>query len=412
VSAIRHEDGSLSHFQGTLRDVTDRKRTEAERERLRERLLETERLNALGQLAGGVAHDFNNQLAGIVGFAEMIATSDRPEQMRADAESIATAARRAADLTGQLLAFARRGRCREEPVDVHRLIGEVVAMLERSIDKNVRVRCELLAESAVVVGDASMIQNALLNIALNSRDAMPVGGELTFATSTQDGFQDNGTADGIRRLVLRVTDTGTGMDAETQKHIFEPFFTTKEPGRGTGMGLAAVYGTVQSHGGSIEVESAPGQGTTFTIRMPLIERTHATAQARGDPLVRGHGRLLVIDDEPLVRQMTCSALELLGYSVTSCASADEALALFERCSRDVDLVLLDMVLPGVRGTELFSALRGIDPNARILCMSGYSAQGDAASLVELGAAGFLHKPFRLAELSDKVARIVGAGRTN
>jgi PAS domain S-box-containing protein len=412
VSAIRNEDGTLAHFHGVLRDVTDRKRAEAERERLRERLLETERLNALGQLAGGVAHDFNNQLAGIIGFADMIAVSESPSQMRADAKSIATAARRAADSTGQLLAFARKGRAREEPVDVHRLIGEIVAVLERSIDRNVRIRRELVAHEAVVLGDSSTLQNALLNIALNARDAMPAGGELTFATSVQGGSEHGETTNRERLLVLRVTDTGAGMDSETQKHIFEPFFTTKEPGRGTGMGLAAVYGTVQSHGGSIEVASAPGQGTTFTMRLPLAARTRPAAEARGEPLVRGQGQLLVIDDEPLVRQMTCSALDVLGYQVMSCGNAEEALALFERTWQNVDLVLLDMVLPGVRGTQLFDALRRIDPTARVLFMSGYSDQGNTASLVELGAAGFLQKPFRLAELSDKVARIVGAVKTD
>jgi PAS domain S-box-containing protein len=412
VSAIRNEDGALSHFQGVLRDVTDRKRAEVERERLRERLLETERLNALGQLAGGVAHDFNNQLAGIVGFAELITVAENPSRMRAYAESIATAARRAADSTGQLLAFARKGPYREEPADVHRLVREVVAILERSIDKNVRVRCELEAERAVVLGDSSMIQNALLNIALNARDAMPSGGELAFATSLQDGSEDEGTANGERLLVLRVTDTGTGMAPETQKHIFEPFFTTKEPGRGTGMGLAVVYGTVEGHGGSIEVDSAPGQGTTFTIRLPLTEQTRPSVEVPGDPLVRGQGQVLVIDDEPLVRQMASSALELLGYKVMSCGQAEEALTLFERSWRDIDLVLLDMVLPGVRGIELFDGLRRIDPKAKVLFMSGYSAQETTASLTERGAAGFLHKPFRLAELGDKVARIVGAARTD
>lgn len=405
MSAVRDEGGRLSHFQGMLRDVTDRRRAEAERECLRERLLETERLNALGQLAGGVAHDFNNQLGGILGFADLIGVAESPAETREYAENIARCARRAADLTGQLLAFARKGRCREESVDVHALVSEVTSVLERSIDKHIRIRCDLSAAQAIVSGDASLLQNALLNVALNARDALPNGGELAFTTSLEPGSgSDEPEHPGL--LVIRITDTGTGMDTETQKHVFEPFFTTKEPGRGTGMGLAAVYGTMQSHGGSVELESAPGQGTTVTLRLPLSERRRPLSDAPREALVRGTGHILVVDDEPVVRRMTRRALEVLGYRVMSCGTARDALAMFERSWQTLDLVLLDMVLPDTSGPELFAALRRIDAGAKVLFMSGYSAHGSTASLVEQGAAGFVQKPFRLGELSEKVAELL------
>jgi two-component system cell cycle sensor histidine kinase/response regulator CckA len=403
VSFLRDAQGRLCGSQGILRDITDRKRAEDERERMQAHVRETERLNALGQLAGGVAHDFNNQLGGIMGFADLLKLTQDPAEARQFAENILVSARRAADLTAKLLAFARRGRIREELVDVHGLIREVTSVLERSIDKNVDIRSELAASEATVLGDPTLLQNALLNVALNARDAMPSGGEFSFSTSVESGFAG---MPGASWLVVRAADTGSGMDAETQKRVFEPFFTTKEPGRGTGMGLAAVHGTVRSHGGAIEVESLPGHGTTFTIRLPLALGQRAAPAPLAAATIRGSGHVLVVDDEPMVRAMTHDALAALGYRVTGCACAGEAIQIFQQSWRDIDLVVLDLMLPDLPGRRLFDALRAVHESARILLVSGHSAEGEAGYLMQRGAAGFLQKPFSVSALSTEVARIL------
>jgi PAS domain S-box-containing protein len=415
VTFLHDEQGRPVGVQGALRDITDRKHAEAEQERLEEQLQQTDRLQAIGRLAGGVAHDFNNQLAGIMGYAELLKREfDKHPRVRDYADNILAPARRASDLTAKLLAFARKGKYSSEPVDLHAVVGEVVAILKRSIPKTIHIHQELGAASAAVLGDATQLQNAVLNIALNARDAMPNGGKLTIRTEVGDGAppgnlpgRDN--APGGPRLLLRVGDTGVGMDAETRQRAFEPFFTTKERGHGTGMGLAAVYGTVRSHGGSIEVRSAPGQGTTFTIALPLL---HGADGVRGNDgeqrAVTGSGRVLVVDDEAVVRTMTARMLERLGYEVLLSEHSSEAMKIYEKQWREIDLVLLDMMLPGISGRATFDGLRRVNPRARVLLFSGYSADGEADALVRSGAVGFLQKPFSFAGLSESIAAAMTA----
>ncbi|MBU0993430.1 MAG: PAS domain S-box protein [Proteobacteria bacterium] len=371
---------------------------------------QAEKMQALGQLAGGIAHDFNNQLSAILGFAEMLVAAIDNEDLRYYAEMIARAATRSADLTRQLLAFAHKGKYQAEPVDIHIIIAEVVALLNRSIDKRITIKQIFSADPATTMGDPNQIQNAFLNLAINGRDAMPDGGELIFSTSDMfldDAFCRNATFDiePGHYLQIAVTDTGKGMEDEIQRHIYEPFFTTKEIGKGTGMGLAAVYGTIKNHKGAITVNSKPGQGSTFYVYLPIIEETAVlekpaprTSESNGNTAL-----ILVVDDEEMIRMLAGEILHALGYEVITCKDGNEAVATYQKDWERIHLVILDLVMPGISGAETFAALRRINPLSKVLLSSGYSIDGQAQSLLDGGALDFIQKPFTISQLTAKVA---------
>jgi PAS domain S-box-containing protein len=380
-----------------------------ERLQMEQRLRQSEKLTAIGQLAGGIAHDFNNQLAGVMGYADLLLNRLTDSALKSHARGIAVSARRAADLTQQLLAFSRKGKYQSVPVDVHRLLGEVAAILERSIDKRIRIERALNAGHATVLGDPTQLQNAFLNLALNARDAMPAGGELTFETDVtamdEESCRKNPdeVAPGVYLRVC-VTDTGRGMTDEVKKHLFEPFFTTKKVGEGTGMGLASVYGTVRSHRGFIGVYSEVDHGTIIRICLPLAPGAVMAEEEtpRVEP-ARGTARLLLVDDEKTVREMGAALLRELGYGVVTCHDGREAVEYYQENWRQVDLVILDMVMPRMGGHETFLALRQINPQVRVLLSSGYSLNGEAHAILREGVLGFIGKPYRLSELARKVA---------
>ncbi len=391
----------------TVRDIEQRKSEEQQRGLLEDRLRQSEKMDAIGHLAGGIAHDFNNQLTGILGYAELLRYSVKDPEEVSFAEHIVRACRRSADLTRQLLAFARKGNYQVGPVDVHALVAEVVALLERSIDKRITIRTDLGARISVVMGDATQLQNALLNLAINARDAMPAGGEILLASRliAADAV-DRKELPALARgpwLRIAVTDTGTGMNDETLKRIFEPFFTTKEVGKGTGMGLASVYGAIQIHKGAIGVDSKLGRGTTFEIDLPLAATEEAEKGQEAQPPERiAKARVLVIDDEQDVRDLLGDMLRRAGCTVRTCQDGVEAIAVFTRAWREIDVVILDMVLPKLGGRDIFAALRRVDPNVNVLLVSGYSLDGDTQSLLDDGARGFLEKPFHLSTLLQMV----------
>lgn len=405
VKFLRDARGALIGSQGSLRDVSERRRGEQERKALEERLREGEKLRAIGQLAGGVAHDFNNQLSAIVGFAELIELdASASASVRSHAHNILLAARTSADLTGNLLAFARRTQARTVALDVHVIIGEVVAMLERTVGKHIRIETRLRAAPSVILGDASQLVSALMNLGLNARDAMPEGGSLVFATGV--------VSDGAVGSQLEVTaaDTGIGMDPETLRYAFEPFFTRKGPGKGTGLGLAVVYGTVQSHGGNIDIQSAPGCGTTFRLRFPL----HAGAPEESRPWpaeasapAGQAASIMVVDDEELVGSAARLALERVGHRVRLFQSPTEALSHYRQCWREIDLVVLDVIMPGMTGQELLVELRAVNRDAAVVLISGHSPAATVQQLIESGARAFLAKPFTPSELAASVARALG-----
>jgi CheY-like chemotaxis protein len=324
---------------------------------------------------------------------------------------ISTAAERAADLTRKLLAFARKGPETLVPVDVHETVNGVKQILERTIDKGIQIEVALGADHAVVKGDRSQLENAVLNLCLNARDAMPEGGRLEISTSVVD-ISRAGRLVGIfvvdpgRYLRLGVSDTGSGIDPALLPKVFEPFFTTKEPGKGTGLGLASVYGTVKTHGGAIDVDTDLGRGTTFHIYLPLLAGVVPAPVSRVVPPVQGSGMVLVIDDEEIVREITSRMLERLGYDVVLASNCDEGVEVLRSRPGQIDAVVLDMIMPGKSGRQCFHLMRELDPNVKVILASGYTRGEDVGDLIALGLAGFLRKPFRSSDLAKMLARAV------
>jgi signal transduction histidine kinase/CheY-like chemotaxis protein len=403
-------EGCIAH-ETAVQQVAERERAEREREAMREQLQQAQKMEAIGRLAGGVAHDFNNLLTTIRGNAELLRRgTEDGSGIRRDLDAILTASKRAAELTGQLLAFSRRGKLRAEDVNVDRLIEEVTRLLSHTIDPRIELVCRLGLMGAMVRGDSSRLQSALLNLAVNARDAMPEGGSLIFTTSLielDEAFcrrQIMPTTPGAYAQI-RVADTGVGMDPEMSRRVFEPFFTTKEVGRGTGLGLAAVYGTVKSHGGSIEVRSMPAQGSTFTLYLPITR-----PRADGNPTppegtwLEGRGNLLLVDDEPDVRRVTSNILERLGYVVITAEDGLTALQMFERGRESIRLVLLDVRMPRMDGAETLRRLRKLAPDLPVVIVSGFGADKDLEIIRNIGVQGVVEKPFTVAELSEAVAR--------
>jgi PAS domain S-box-containing protein len=380
-----------------------------EQHRLEEQVRQGEKLQVIGQLAGGVAHDFNNHLVAIMGYADILRMRATDRNVKEMAESIAKVAERSAELTRQLLTFARKGQHVIVPVSINRIAGEVASMLEHSIDKRIRifVRTEAATGSDTVAGDPAQLHSAVLNMAINARDAMPDGGDMVIATDVVE----LATADLTGPLAelgpgwhvrLSVRDTGVGMDEATLRHLFEPFFTTKQ--QGTGMGLAAVYGAVNSHHGAIVVQSEPEKGSLFTIYLPLTEElSEDSVKKPGCANAGRHPRILLVEDEPSVREATTLMLTSLDCQVMVCSSGAEAIDLYRSHQAEIDLVLLDMVMPEMGGPEVLRALRTINPAVRVLLASGYSQDGEARALLGEGACGFLQKPFRTAELDRAVS---------
>ncbi len=399
AAPMRDASGRLTGMVAAFTDITEQRKFE-------QRLLHAEKMDAIGQLASGVAHDFNNQLAGILGYAEILLDRLQDAKLRQYAESICAAAQCAADVARQLLVFSRKDRQIIVPVDLHQVIAEVVKLLEHTVDKRITIRQNLHASPHHVSGDPSQLQTAILNLALNSRDAMPQGGMLTISTAVVELPADEGAhMPAGRYLRLSVADTGVGMDAETRRHLFEPFFTTKMPGKGTGLGLAAVYGAVRSHNGRIEVASEPGKGSEFSIFLPLLETAAYKEEVinAGGVSAQKPARILVVDDEELLRNLAAEVLQELGYRVTTCKDGDEAIGYYLQSWEHVDLVILDMIMPKRSGHETFVALRKINPRVRVLIASGYSLTEDVRQVFDEGALGFLQKPFRRDELARKVA---------
>jgi two-component system, cell cycle sensor histidine kinase and response regulator CckA len=387
---------------------------------LEQRLTQAEKMEAIGLLAGGIAHDFNNQLTGIMGWTEILSLEAAANPGLVEcAQRIMQAAKRARDLTAQLLAYSRKGRYVTKTVNLHEIVEEAVAMLRRSLDKRITVAVALDAPRFHTVGDPTQLSNAVLNLGLNARDAMPNGGLLSFTTKTAmvSAAEASASSEEISAgelIELSVKDTGIGMDANTQRRMFEPFFTTKGEGRGTGMGLAAVYGTVKNHRGSIVVDSSIGVGTEIRIRLPIMVAAPNEEPVTSEPVVQRVAglatalplRVMVVDDEAPVREVATRMLRRLGCAVTSFASGFDAIDHYSQSASSVDVVILDMIMPMLDGKSTFQALRKLNPEVVVLLVSGYSLEGAAQSLLDQGAAGFLQKPFTLDALREALDSLV------
>ena len=388
----------------------EREAAQIETARYQDQLLQAQKMDAIGTLAGGMAHDMNNALAGILGVAECLREAAPTEEVRADAEQIVQAAERAADLTRNLLTFSRRGRYRSERLDARALIGSVVTLLRRTLPKGITVQTSFAPELAAFDGDPSLLSHALVNLCINASDAMTGHGVLELGARVVDYSDAAASALELvpgRHLVLSVSDTGTGIDDATRARIFEPFFTTKEAGRGTGLGLAMVYGTVKRHHGAIEVDSTLGRGTTFRLCLPVATGAEPQSLLRTATVpiaVQRDGRILVVDDEPLVRGVVQRVLQSVGYTVVVAADGVDGLATLARAGAAFDLVLLDMAMPRMAGPEAFHAIRAAHAAQRILLMSGYSSLEGIRALLDAGALDLIEKPFAPSRLLDAVGR--------
>ncbi len=404
-SPWRTDSNSVIGVIGMALDITEKKTIQKQLETAR-------KMEAIGKLAGGIAHDFNNMLGAISGYAELIIKKfgdNNDEKLSKYSSKILSAAQHSSDLVYKLLAFSRQKVFQKGPVNLHENIEEVIDLLQDTLGKNISVEKSLNAESSTIIGDRSQIQNALLNLSINARDAMPDGGILSFTSKNfmidKEYLKTKAYKIPIGEYVqISITDNGTGMSNEVKRKIFEPFFTTKEPGKGTGLGLASVYGTVKSHGGIIEVYSEIGIGTTFNIYLP-IKLNHSPYQIseknylKSNEIHKGYGKILVIEDEELVRNMLCAILSELGYDPIDFSDPREAIKFYQRSYKEIRLSIVDIVMPHMGGHECFQKLLEIDKDSIVIMASGYAINDEIRSILDAGAKEFIHKPFTLKVIS-------------
>ncbi len=401
---ILDQDGRLIGFSGIMRDITERKLLE-------EQLFQSQKMDVIGQLAGGIAHDFNNMLGGIIGSAELLSikTESNPS-LKKLADIILKSAERAAELTGNLLAYSRKGRLISKAVDIHEPITEAILLLERTINKSIIIKKSLNATESRVTGDPSLLQNAFMNLGLNARDAMPDGGVITYRTANVilDEYYCLNHPDLIpgAYVEIDVSDTGTGISEEIISRIFEPFFTTKEIGRGTGLGLAAVYGTVKEHHGEIRVYSETEKGTIFKMYLPLVTAETVKEELHTEVPVSGSGVILLIDDEAIIRNIAQAQLTYLGYDVFIAEDGETGIELFKKEMERISLVIVDFMMPEISGQETLKKILEISPETKVLLSSGFNYQKEQNILLAPGAAGFIQKPYQLPGLSKIISEIL------
>jgi len=401
---------------GASRDITELKRAEAEKARIEDQLRQAQKLESVGRLAAGVAHDFNNLLTVINGFSRLLLGGLKVgDPLRDGLEEIHKAGERAAGLTQQLLAFSRKQILQPRVLDLNRVVEEMRPMLERLMGENVEVCVQLHAQPTTIRADPHQLHQVLMNLAANSRDAMPRGGRFSIETTSvewdESHIQSRPGAQAGPYVMLAVSDTGVGMNVETCGHIFEPFFTTKEVGKGTGLGLSTIHGIVEQSGGSVEVASELGRGTTFKIFMPRVVDAQAdSGKPEAVVAIGGKETVLVVEDQAVVRRYAATALRTFGYQVIEAENADEALQVCERERDRIDLILTDVVMPGLSGRELADRLKQLRPEIKVMFMSGYTDD----AIVHPGAlekgAEFIQKPFSPDQLAIKVREMLVAAK--
>jgi CheY-like chemotaxis protein len=366
-------------------------------------------MEAIGTLAGGIAHDFNNLLMTIQGNASLIhcdIDSNNPHVQ--SLINIENAVNSGAKLTRQLLGYARKGKYQVDSICLNQLIEETANTLSR-IRKDITVHYDLSEDLKAILADQGQIEQVLLNLFVNAADAMAAGGDLYLETvniNHQNIRNSHYVPIPGKYVQLIVRDTGIGMDKKTQDRIFEPFFTTKEMGRGTGLGLASVYGIIKGHGGYINVESDVGIGTTFKIYLPSSSQKAVKSETKGpDRLINGNGTILLVDDEELVLGTGSKILEKLGYSVLEANGGKKAVEIYKENKEKIDMVILDMIMPGMGGGKVFDKIKEVNPDAKVLLSSGYSIDGQATEILRRGCDDFIQKPFSINELSGKISEL-------
>lgn len=380
-----------------------------ERKKLEEQLVQAQKMEALGTLAGGIAHDFNNILMGINGYTSMMLNElheNHPyyEKLKKVENQIQSAS----ELTKRLLGLARGGKYEVKPIDLNELIIESSEIFGR-LKKEIKIIRSLKTGILSVEVDRGQIEQVFINIFVNAWQAMPQGGELRIETdiiSPDDKYIQLHDIKPGRYVKSAFADTGIGMDEQTRLKVFEPFFTTKEKGVGTGLGLASAYGIIRNHGGFITVESEKGKGTTFSIYLPASEKIPLAERMTSESITNGSGTILLVDDQNIITEVGSEMLEMIGYSVITASSGQEAIEKYTAARDEIKIVILDMIMPGIGGGETFDQLRNINPEVKVILSSGYSIDGQASGILDRGCNGFIQKPFSLQDLSIKLQKIL------
>ncbi|MCB2217116.1 MAG: cache domain-containing protein [Desulfobulbaceae bacterium] len=405
LSAVLIEWNGRPATLNFARDITEQKRLE-------NAFLHAQKMEAIGTLAGGIAHDFNNLLMAIQGRAELLHVEEKREKQLEHARAIEACVKSAGGLTRQLLGFARGGKYRPQPIDLSQLVRSSADLFGRT-RKEIRVTIRCSAVPAVAEVDKAQLEQVLLNMYVNAWQAMPRGGELQIATALTDLDEAAGAANGVlpgRYALITVADSGIGIDQTIMPRIFEPFFTTKEKSRGTGLGLASAYGIIRNHGGFIGVDSEVKSGTVFTVYLPWSEKTPVTEERDDVSSIQGSETILLVDDETMILEVGQAMLEQLGYRVLIAQGGQAAVALMEHQSETIDLVILDLIMPGMDGGETLATLRNISQDVPVVLSSGYALNKQMEQVMAQGCSGFLQKPFSLSELSRLVRQILDSDK--
>jgi signal transduction histidine kinase len=409
---IRDSAGKVAFVLSMVTDVTDRQRAEEERRKLEGQLLQSQKMEAIGLLAGGVAHDFNNILSAILGYASIVQMKMRPDDpLKPNVEQVLAAAQRAATLVQSLLAFSRKQIINPQPLLVNESLRKIEKLLRRVIGEDVEFATVYAEPYTTILADAGQLEQVIINLATNARDAMPYGGSLTLGTCRavidQEFIRKHGYGMPGDYAMISLTDSGTGMDEKTRARIFEPFFTTKELGKGTGLGLSTAYGIVKQNNGYITCSSKPGAGTTFRIYLPSITTSPQRSVAVEQVIApRGTETVLVAEDDRITLDLFSSLLEDHGYTVLMASNGDEAIAKFRERSRDIQLIVVDVVMPKKNGKEVHDEAQRIRPGVKTLFMSGYTADIISRKGVLLDGLPFLPKPVAPEEFLKKVRDVL------
>jgi len=408
-SAPIFKQGKPVGLRGFIIDNSDRKKAEEERRKLEVQFQQAQRFEALGTLAGGIAHDFNNLLMNIQGNTSLMLFEIDDTHPHFDLlKNIEKQVKSGAQLTRQMLGYARKGKFNVKPIDLNQIVEESAETFGRT-RKEITIERHLEEDLFSIEADQGQIEQVLLNLYVNAADAMPGGGTLFLKTKNETHLNIKGDQYNPKPgnyVQLTISDTGCGMDKPTLERIFDPFFTTKEMGRGTGLGLASVYGIIKSHDGYIDAESEEDNGTTFTIFLPATEKGIEDPAEAESKLIKGSGTLLIVDDEELVLDVGANMLERLGYTVLKAHNGAEAVDIFKANRDSIRMVLLDIIMPGMGGGAVYDKIKAINPEVKVLLSSGYSVDGMAIELLERGCDGFMQKPFTIEQLSGKIQQIM------
>ncbi len=408
ASPLRDRKGNLVGAIEAIRDITARKQAEQERRSFEAQFYQAQKMEAIGTLAGGIAHDFNNLLMGIQGSTSLISDIPAGSENGEHLKSIEAYVNSATELTRQLLGISRGGKYEVKPTSLNELVKKQNTMFGR-IRKEITVRGKYAKDLWPTEVDRGQVEQVLLNLYVNASQAMPEGGDIN--TQTENVTLDESYIKPFkittgRYAKISVTDTGTGMGPETRERIFDPFFTTKEMERGTGLGLASVYGIIKNHGGFINVYSEEGVGTTFNFYIPATNKAFVREANPSADIIMGDATILLVDDEAMIVDVGRQLLDRLGYQVLTAADGKQALEIYRKKKDHIDLVILDMIMPGMGGGEVFDRLRKLNPNVRVILSSGYSVNGQATDILNRGCSGFIQKPFNIESLSQKVNAIL------